>query len=157
MSTPGTPSRFADGGNAEAGPSTPRSYHTPPETPTKSAKRRSWFGFGGLSLTTPTKDKVDAPRRLSFDQMMELGSRIVTDTPQRAQDGDVTEELTIDAQPAESPRRGKRRSKPAEDGEVMALQDLPRGGSVEQQRRSDGESRSSAETGTVEVCSYLMS
>ena len=108
-------------------------------------------------MTTPTKDKVDAPRRLSFDQMIELDSRIAPGTPQQAQDGDVTEELTIDAQPAESPRRGKRRSRPAEDGEVMALQDLPRGGSVEQQRRSDGETRSSAETGTIEVCSCLMS
>lgn len=50
--------------NAEAGPSTPRSYHRTPETPTKS-RRRSWFGFGGFA--TPSKDQEQAEEILSVD------------------------------------------------------------------------------------------
>lgn len=162
MASPATPARAEEGQNAEAGPSTPRSYRTPPETPTRSGgstRRRSWFGFGGLtSVSTPSRDKADPARRLSFEagSGSELADRHPPRTPTdtRHVDDDAREELTIDAQPAESPRRSKRRSKSAiEDGEVLALQTLSkRSGSIERQRSSkDG--RTSGDTIGAEVSS----
>ena len=161
METPGTPTRFGDDGNAEAGPSTPRSYRTPPETPTKSGgtRRRSWFGFGGFGgLSTPSKERLDSPRRSSLDVGLELDDRGQPNGRGQAvrQDGDATEELTIDAQPTSPTARGKRRSKPSADaggdGEVMALRDMTkRSGSDDHHRQSKDQVRSSVETAGPEV------
>jgi hypothetical protein len=130
MSTPATPSRTSDGDNAEAGPSTPRSYRTAPETPTRSGsiRRRSWFGLGGFaSLTTPTKESSDTPRRSSFVAGMILADR-GSPVTRPGLDDDTKEELTIDAHPAGSPRKSKRRSGTVDgdEGEVMVLQNLTR-------------------------------
>jgi len=123
---------------AEAGPSRligPSTF-TPPATPSssKSAKRRSWFGFASPSFDSPTKTRKGSK---GLEDGLELTEPISAgryslgaETPRNGtvkRADSAAEELTIDGEVEETVRRkkGKRRSIKEDDvGEVVRMADL---------------------------------